>query len=286
MLALGVRGGLYAGDSSCYLVGIDGRFPLQLDGGSFTEGVDRALALGTLKGTLPDLVAGLRAILVTHIHLDHLHGWALRSVIDLGQRLRGEAPAPLVLSNPDTVRSLQRHVFNGELWFDAATAASGKPVYLYQSLGDGETLPLEQLASGLLLHHLRMEHPVPTSAFLIELDGQVLAYFGDTGPLPPTFWKERFLPRVEKARRVSVVIEVSFSNEKEALATSSGHLTPTLLASQLAHLPESLRSRLDLFLTHLKPGEEVGIHAQLEPLRSMVRSLTVPVQGARYALGR
>jgi cAMP phosphodiesterase len=56
-----------------------------------------------------------------------------------------------------------------------------------------------------------------------------------------------------------VIIETSFTDEEEALSRLSGHLCPRLLAQEL----EKLKSSADVYITHLMPGEEEAIMAEI-----------------------
>jgi hypothetical protein len=56
-----------------------------------------------------------------------------------------------------------------------------------------------------------------------------------------------------------LVIEVSFPDEMERLATESGHYCPRTLTRDL----EKLRHSPDIWLTGMKPGEESAILEQV-----------------------
>ena len=59
------------------------------------------------------------------------------------------------------------------------------------------------------------------------------------------------------------MVEVSFPDQLEELALMTGHLTPALLAKELAKLSK-LPPRI--LITHLKPQYYDGIRVQLEAL--------------------
>ena len=56
-----------------------------------------------------------------------------------------------------------------------------------------------------------------------------------------------------------VIIETSFTDDEEALSRLSWHLCPRLLAQELA----KLKSTANVFITHLMPGEEEAIMAEI-----------------------
>jgi hypothetical protein len=97
-------------------------------------------------------------------------------------------------------------------------------------------------------------HSVPSLGFTVQNSGGVFAVSGDT-KTNETLW-----PVLNACKDLKVlVIEVSFPNEMEGLATEAGHYCPRTLAQDL----ERLRHEPEIWLTGMKPGEEQRILEQV-----------------------
>ena len=97
-------------------------------------------------------------------------------------------------------------------------------------------------------------HSVPAVGYLVEAGGAAVAFSGDT-TTTGEFW--RMLNACESLR--AVLIETSFTDEEEALSRLSGHLCPRLLAAEL----QKLTRPVPVYITHLMPGEEEAIMAEI-----------------------
>jgi len=64
----------------------------------------------------------------------------------------------------------------------------------------------------------------------------------------------------------ALVIETAFSNQEEALARKSGHLSPAGLARELAQLQP--KGAFPIYLSHFKPSEGATILAEVRALES------------------
>ena len=83
-------------------------------------------------------------------------------------------------------------------------------------------------------------------------------YTGDTGP-NPALWE-----RLESMNVAHLVIETAFRDEERQLARISRHLCPSALGHELLHLKGSV----DVHITHIKPGEEQAVMAEIGGLGS------------------
>src|SRR5580698_8206060 len=92
---------------------------LSIDAGSLTSGLD-----------LPAQCA-LRAVLVSHAHLDHIRD--LATIAD--NRLQNRCKALVIAGTAPTIGILRKHFFNGLLWPDFSTIPSAKsPAIKYLEL--------------------------------------------------------------------------------------------------------------------------------------------------------
>lgn len=210
-----------------------------------------ALDAGGLTGPLSlEEQLRVRHVIVTHTHLDHNCGlpFFLENVF-------GKLDVPiLAYGTAPVVDSLKSHMFNDELWPDFTKLPSEKE----------PTLKLEKIApekpfriGGLTFTPIEVDHLIPTVGILVEDDGGAILYTSDTGPTERVWKVASSHPRLK-----CVITEVSFSNDDDALAHASGHMTPRILAREL----KKMTREVPVFLTHMKPGHVARIENELAAL--------------------
>ena len=95
---------------------------------------------------------------------------------------------------------------------------------------------------------IAVSHTIDTSAFIVDKNGASIAYSGDTGPTD-RLWE---VLNEQKDLR-ALLMEVSFPNEEQRIATLSGHHTPQTLVQG----PQEVQARpkdLPTLLYHIKPA--------------------------------
>jgi ribonuclease BN (tRNA processing enzyme) len=178
----------------------------------------------------------VETILVTHSHLDHI-----REIPVLADNLitLGTGKSIVVAATAATLAALRNHLMNGILWPDFTALPSGeRPVVRYRELEPETEVELE----GYLVTPIPVNHPVPAVGYLLRKDSHAWIYTGDTGPTE-AIWRRGCTVD-------ALMVEVSFPNSLRELALASGHLTPHLLAAELAKMARLPRRVL---VTHLKP---------------------------------
>lgn len=229
---LGASGGCAAGcGPSSYLV--DGR--LCVDLGSAAMGL-----------TLQEQDA-VEDVLLTHSHLDHTRDLPL--LLINGDR-RGR---PLrVHGLPSTLESIRKHLFNREIWFEAFQMAHS--IIEARPIRPGETREVGTFrVTGFPLHHT-----VDCAGWLLD-DGTGCVFFaGDTDD------SDCLAPVAREAgnRLRAVFLETSFPNAMSEFARLTGHLTPMGLRNAVRVLPPGV----PVFVTHMKPGFEEQIEAEVAVL--------------------
>ncbi len=210
-----------------------------------------ALDAGGLTGPLTlDEQLRVRHVIVSHTHLDHNCG--LPFFVD---NVFGRLDEPItVYATAPVIGSLRDHMFNDELWPDFTVLPSPEsPTLRFEEISVEKPFSI----GGLRFTPVAVEHLIPTVGFLVEDgDGSIL-YTSDTGPTDRV-WQ---LASSQEGLQ-AVITEISFSNEAGALARSSGHMTPDLLASELKKLTRDV----PVLVTHTKPGHLPKIREQLEKL--------------------
>jgi 3',5'-cyclic-nucleotide phosphodiesterase len=234
---IGCHGGETPKHRTCAFVVDD---VLAIDAGSLTSGMEI------------DAQARLSAVLVSHAHLDHVRD--LATLADNRCQLR--CPPLVIAGTRDTLETLKKHFFNGVLWPDFARI----------SLGNGPTIEYRELTpeapvvlGGKTVQAVLVDHTIEAASFVVRDAGGALGYSGDTGPTH-RMWE---VLNAEPDLR-ALLMEVSFPNREQALATASGHHTPQTLAKDLA----KYRAPADLptLLYHIKPVFQAEVERECAAL--------------------
>ncbi|TCP11090.1 ribonuclease BN (tRNA processing enzyme) [Crenobacter luteus] len=215
---------------------------------SFLVGATTLIDCGSGVGTLPvERLEKIERVLLTHSHLDHC-GF-LPFLADCHANRGG--PGVTVHSQPETLAALRAHLFSGALWPDyTRLPAPENPWVRLAPLAVGERVALD----GGVATALPAAHSVPAIGWLVEGPRRAFAFTGDTGPCP-AFWDA-----VSRVPALSdVVSEVSYLNRDSAHAERFGHLSAEKLAPLLVSLPDGVR----LWVSHLEPGREDAMMAEI-----------------------
>ena len=194
-----------------------------------------------------DAMAAIDHVFLTHAHLDHVA--CIPFLLDsVGSR----RSRPLVVHAQEaTLAVLRAHVFNNALWPDfTAIPSPEKPYLRFELLPPGENVSLNDRS----LRSTPVSHSIPAVGYLLGNGRVSLAFSGDTSSTE-VFWQ--VLNDCADLRHV--IIETSFTDEEEALSRLSGHLCPRMLAQELG----KLKSVANVYITHLMPGEEETIMAEI-----------------------
>lgn len=209
----------------------------------------------------------IRVVLLTHLHFDHI-----RELPTLADNLVGEIDEPVVIAAvPEVLDGLRRHIFNGAVYPDFFRLPDpAQPVFVSYELCPGRETEL----GGLGVTPIRVNHVVPTVGFLLRDGDRTVLYSGDT-------YRTDELWQVAKgvAGLTAAFIECSFPDEMDALAGVAKHLTPALLAEELAKLA---RPELPVFAYHLKPRFRERIREELGQLG--IQRLTALEEGQTLVL--
>lgn len=197
--------------------------------------------------------ARVRAVLLTHAHLDHVV--SLPFLLD---NVLGRREGPVEVAAPaEVIASLRRHLFNDELWPDfSQLSGSRSPGLAFRILPWEEPAEIGELS----VTPVPVTHVVPACGYLVSDGSGTVIFSGDTGPT------ERLWEAARAAMDVrAVFVECSFPDAMRDVAALSKHLTPETLAAELPKMPPGV----PVFLYHMKPPG-------LDALRADVTALGEP----------
>lgn len=221
--------------------------------------IDAGSGVGEL--TLDELVR-IDHVLLSHSHLDHVLAVGLLADTVARRRAAAGRPPVQVHALEPTLQALRAHVLNGVIWPDFTRLPTAEqPALQLAAIAHGQQL----LLGGRRIEVLPAVHTVPACGFAVEGAAGWWVYSGDTGP-NPALWA-----RLAQLRVAVLVIETAFADDEIELARISRHLCPTLLRAELAQLAPPT----DVFITHLKPGEQHAVMSEIaaRPSRHRIRAL-------------
>lgn len=195
-----------------------------------------------------EALARVDHIFLTHSHLDHI--LCLPLLLDSVAGERGHA---LVLhALPEVLQILKDHLFNWRIWPDFSRIPSVEAPFLrYAPLEPGEPVHLGERT----ITAIPANHVVPAVGYLIRGPDGSLLFSGDTAS-HAALWEA-----VDATGNLKhLVVECSFPNAQQEVALASKHYCPETLAADLA----LMRPEVSVWITHLKPGGEAGIMAELD----------------------
>ena len=229
--------------------------------------IDAGTGVGDL--TLDELVR-VDHILVSHSHLDHVVSIALLAD-SVMRRRQAEGRGPIrVHALASTLAALRAHVFNGVIWPDFTRLPSvEQPALVLVPIAHGERVVL----GGRTIEVLLAEHTVAACGFAVEAGEGWWVFTGDTGP-NPALWQ-----RLSAMKVAHLVIETAFGDDEQRLAHVSRHLCPSSLARELAQLHGPQNRAIEVHITHIKPGEDATVMAE-------IASLATPHRVQPLAAGR
>lgn len=209
--------------------------------------IDAGTGIGDLS--LPEM-RRIKTVLLTHSHLDHTGGLPL--LIDTIFETLDTHVALEVHGREETLDALKKHLFNWIIWPDFAELPNkAKPVLHYNEFKPGETRQFGHRK----VTSVPVCHTVPAVAYIIEQEGKIFAFSGDTAENETLWAALNELPHID-----ALVVEAAFSNANEELARMSKHYSPRTLAADL----KKLKHDVPLWITHLKPGGEDVIMRELQ----------------------
>jgi 3',5'-cyclic-nucleotide phosphodiesterase len=221
---------------------------LAIDAGSLTRGLD-------LPGQFR-----LEACIVSHAHLDHIRD--LATIAD--NRLQADCEPLLVGATKFTISALKKHFFNNIIWPDFSVIPNAKrPAIQFVELKPEKSVKL----AGYDIRAVEVSHTIEASGFIIAGKNGAIGYSGDTGPTDRLFELLNETPDLR-----ALLLEVSFPNREQKLATVSGHHTPKTLAKDLKKLVKA--QDIPTLLYHIKPVFQREVEQECAKLKGVNLAVT------------
>jgi len=300
IVSLGALGGIQDGNLSAYLVHPhDDDRAVVLDVGTLVNGLRVADEKGAFDGVkVPAdsplgrvghvLTDRIKGYLVSHAHLDHVAGLIVASPDDSRKPI-------YALPSVNTV--LVDTYFNWQAWpnFTDRGKAPQLKKYALEDLKPGAPVPLKDTKMSVTAFPLS-HGGVESTAFVVESDGDVVVYFGDTGPDPVekgTKMRDVWSTVAEKARQrrlKAILIEASYTSDRPD-AQLFGHLTPKWIMKSLHELDELAGGKaltdLPVVITHIKYSltreqPQARMAQELAAENDLGVRFLIPQQGSRW----
>ena len=186
----------------------------------------------------------IKHIFITHSHLDHVASIPLL-VDTLFDSLIGN---PITVhAQRSTIKVLKDHIFNWSIWPDFTVLPhKTNAVMKFAGMKGGETIKINRRS----IEMITVNHSVPGVGYRVESKKKSFAFSGDTT------CNENLWASLNAHKGLDLLfIETAFANKDLDLARVAFHYCPELLGSDLP----KLKHRPDVYISHLKPGEEKQI---------------------------
>ena len=206
-----------------------------------------ALDAGGLTSSLTfEQQLGLKAVLLTHQHYDHI-----KDVPALGMSLFLNNTGIDIYCTQSVAGAIKEHLLNGSLYPDFTAEVDGGATFRIHIIEPGMRFSIE----GYGILPLPVVHSVPAVGYYVEADNAALFYVGDTGPGLEDCWRQ-ISPQL-------VITEVTASDKYEQFAREKGHLTPSLLRDELLAFQKIKGYLPQVVAVHMNPLLEEDIKKEL-----------------------
>jgi len=234
--------------------------------------IDRVLAIdaGALTPNLTlDEQQELRAVLLTHYHYDHV-----RDIPSLGINYYLHESTIDIYATQSVLEAVSAYLLNDVIYPDYTKRPPDKPAVRFHTLEVGK----EELAAGYTALPLPVHHAVPTVGYLLTArDGKKVFYTSDTGSGLADVWRQ-ISPDL-------LIIEVTGSNKYHDFALQSGHLTPSLLRTELESFRDINGYLPRIVLVHMNPIDEKVIRSEISQVeKSLQTEITFGYEGMQLEI--
>ncbi len=187
-------------------------------------------------------------VFISHCHLDHV-----KDLSFLTDNMFGFRKTPIqVLSIPENIEILKRHIFNGDIWPDFSQLNNGTCNILeFVPIQDGATV------GGLDIKIYPVNHPVPAIGFIVDDGNSSILVTGDTGPTEK-IWEEG-----NKCSNLKTIFtEIAFPDNQKFVAEAAGHFTPLMFQEEM----KKVSQKVPIYIYHLKPSFYNALRQEIDKL--------------------
>lgn len=216
-----------------------------IDAGNLIEGMGEDLFL-------------IEHIFLTHSHLDHIIDIAFMADLFVTQK-----KSPLkIYGLKETLNNLRNFIFNHQIWpnFEEINLIQqdAKTLEFIEIIPD-QSYPIDTI----VLTPFKTNHTDGSCGYVIEQNGNAIMFTSDT------YRCKRIWEIMEERPHIhTLVVDVSFPSSYHKLASDSKHMTPEILAQELAGCK---RQDFKVFPIHLKSMFETTIISELNVLGILKR---------------
>lgn len=186
-----------------------------------------------------DELAAIDHVFVTHSHMDHIA--CLPLLIDAVWERR-QSPVT-VHASAATIDILKAHIFNWAVWPDfTLLPAVERPALVFSPIAVGQRVNV----AGRGVSATPANHTVPALGYVVHGPAHSLAFTGDTAPCEALWPALNAIPDLRY-----LITEVAFPDSDNLLVRAAKHLTPSMLANELALLEQTP----EIWVSHMKTGK-------------------------------
>ncbi|MEK6299920.1 MAG: 3',5'-cyclic-nucleotide phosphodiesterase [Acidobacteriota bacterium] len=204
---------------------------------------------------LPSEIGGIRHIIVTHSHNDHIASLP----IYIAEAFNTLDSPIVVHAAGEVIEALREFVFNDQISPDFETIPlvnQSGPALRFNEMTTRKKIKI----AGLDVTPIPVNHIVPTVGLLVENENAAVVFTSDTYTTDE-IWKAARAAKNLKA----IFVDVSYPNEMGDLAAASKHLTPELLDADLRKLDRDV----PVYAVHIKPTNRDDVIRQLGLLKDL-----------------
>jgi ribonuclease BN (tRNA processing enzyme) len=198
----------------------------------------------------PEQQARIRHVFLTHSHSDHTT--SLPIFVENVWMLSPDCP--YIYGSAETLDSIQRSIFNNEIWPDFVALSERMPPFLRLKVLQRE---VSVQVAGISVTPVCVEHTIPTFAYLVQDRGSAVIFGADSAPTTRLWEIARATPGLR-----AVFLEASFPNRLRSVAEVSQHLTPETFGCEAAKAPEGVK----IIAVHMKVRYRSETEAELNAL--------------------
>jgi ribonuclease BN (tRNA processing enzyme) len=211
----------------------------------------------------------LRAVLITHQHLDHT-----RDIPALGMNFYLFESSLDIYSTVATFEAIKPRLLDDVLYPDYTQKPPEKPALRFKMVQAGR----EESIAGYSVLPVPVNHAVPAMGYQVASPGgKKVFYSSDSGPGLADCWRQ--------VRPDLLFIEVTALNKYIDFARETGHLTPSLLQQELESFSEVNGYLPQIVTLHMNPLDEKGIRAELAVVaRALNVNIRIGREGMRIEL--